>query len=132
MSERADEQAELGRKTEGPEICPGPQKYGSLWLRVKPAVRELAVSSGKPLPRDSAPNRSLLGKTAGAHTHLPVAGNGRGLRYHVTTGAGFCFLGAPGGCDCEGAGERGAAPAGDGTSTRLALNPAHARGRGHE
>ena len=75
MNERADEQAELGRKTEGPEICPGPQKYGSLWLRVKPAVRELAVSSGKPLPRDSAPNRSLLGKTAGAHTHLPVAGN---------------------------------------------------------
>jgi hypothetical protein len=52
-----------------PEICPGPQKYIS-------AVRKLAVSSGKPLPRDSAPNRSLLGKTAVAHTHLPVAGNG--------------------------------------------------------
>ena len=29
MNERADEQAELGRKAEGPEICPGPQKNGS-------------------------------------------------------------------------------------------------------
>ncbi len=28
-SERADEQAELGRKAEGPEICQGPQKYRS-------------------------------------------------------------------------------------------------------
>ncbi len=26
LNERADEQAELGRITEGPEICPGPQK----------------------------------------------------------------------------------------------------------
>jgi hypothetical protein len=58
----------LGRKTEGPEICPGPQKYGSLWLRTRPAVRELAESSGKPLPRDSAPNRSLLEKTAASNT----------------------------------------------------------------
>jgi hypothetical protein len=48
MNERADELAELGRKTEGPEICPGPQKYGSFWLRTRPAVRELAESSGKP------------------------------------------------------------------------------------
>ncbi len=38
MNELADEQAELGRMAEEPEICPGPQKYGSLWLRVRPAV----------------------------------------------------------------------------------------------
>ena len=68
MNERADELAELGRKTDGPEICPGPQKYGSFWLRARPAVRELAESSGKPLPRDSAPNRSLLEKTAASNT----------------------------------------------------------------
>ena len=68
MNERADEQAELGRMAEGPDICPGPQKYGSFWLRVRPAVRELAGSSGKPLPRDSAPNRSLLEKTAASNT----------------------------------------------------------------
>jgi hypothetical protein len=63
MNERADEQAELGRIAEGPDICPGPPS-GSFWLRVRPAVREIADSSGKTLPRDSAPNRSLLEKTA--------------------------------------------------------------------
>ena len=56
LNERADEYAELGRTAEGPEICPGPQKYGSLWLRVKPIVREYAQQSRKSLPRDSAPN----------------------------------------------------------------------------
>jgi hypothetical protein len=55
MNERADEQEELGRMAEGPAICPCPQKYGSFWLRVRPAVREIADSSGKTLPRDSAP-----------------------------------------------------------------------------
>jgi hypothetical protein len=64
MNERADEQAELGRKTEGSEICLGLQKYGPFWLRVRPVVRKLAENSGKPLPRDSAPNRSLLEKTS--------------------------------------------------------------------
>ena len=68
MNERADAQAELGRKATGPEICPGPQKYGSFWLRVRPAARKLAESSGKPLPRDSAPNRSLLEKTSISNT----------------------------------------------------------------
>ncbi len=67
MNELADEQAELGRMTEH-DICPGPQKYGSFWLRVRPAVRELAESSGKPLPRDSAPNHSLLEKMAASNT----------------------------------------------------------------
>jgi hypothetical protein len=32
LNECADELAELGRQAEGPEICPGPQKYGSFWL----------------------------------------------------------------------------------------------------
>ena len=36
LNERADEYAELGLLAEGPELCPGPQKYGSLWLLVKP------------------------------------------------------------------------------------------------
>ena len=68
LNERADEQAELGRSDDGPEICPGPQKYGSFWLRVRPAVREYAAECGKPLPRDSAPNRSLLEKVATSNT----------------------------------------------------------------
>ncbi len=53
-------------------------------------------------------------------------GSGGGGSSH--DGVGFCF---PGGCDCKGAEERGAAQAGDGTSTRPALNPAHARWRGY-
>jgi hypothetical protein len=68
MNERANEQAELSRTAEGPASCPGPQKYGSFWLRVRPAVREIANSSGKTLPRDSAPKRSLLEKTASFNT----------------------------------------------------------------
>ena len=67
LNERADELAELGRTAEGPEICPGPQKYGSFWLRVRPETRRLAEACGKSLPRDSAPNRSLLEKVAASH-----------------------------------------------------------------
>ena len=67
LNERADELAELGRTAEGPEICPGPQKYGSFWLRVRPETRRLAEECGKVLPRDSAPNRSLLEKIAVSH-----------------------------------------------------------------
>jgi hypothetical protein len=60
LNERADELAELGRQAENPEICPSPQKYDSFWLRIRPVVRECAEKFSKPLPRDSAPNRSLL------------------------------------------------------------------------
>ena len=67
LNERADEQAELGRTAEGPEICPGPQKYGSFWLRVRPETREFAKVCGMPLPRNSAPNRSLLEKVAASN-----------------------------------------------------------------
>ncbi len=68
LNERADELAELGRQAETLEIYPGPQKYGSFWLRIRPAVRDSAAAEqreyaekcSKSLPRDSAPNRSLL------------------------------------------------------------------------
>ncbi len=63
LSERADEYAELCRSAEGPELCPGPQKYSSLWLRVKPIVREFAQQSKKLIPRDFAPNKSLIDKS---------------------------------------------------------------------
>ncbi len=42
LNERADELAELGRQAEHPEICPGPKKYGSFWLRIRPVVQECA------------------------------------------------------------------------------------------
>jgi ribonuclease HI len=72
LNERADEYAELGRTAEGPELCPGPQKYGSLWLRVKPIVREYAQQSRKSLPRDSAPNKSLIDKATVVNTYRAV------------------------------------------------------------
>ena len=68
LNELADEHAELGRANEGSEICPGPQKYGSFWLRVSQQVREYAANCGVQLPRDSAPNRSLLEKVANFNT----------------------------------------------------------------
>jgi hypothetical protein len=45
---------------EGAEIFPGPQKYGSFWLRVQPAVGAYAENCPKLPPRDSAPNNSLF------------------------------------------------------------------------
>ncbi len=63
LNECADELAELCQQAENPEICPGPPKYDSFWLLIRPVVREYAENSekfSKPLPRDSAPNRSLL------------------------------------------------------------------------
>ncbi len=64
MNERADELAEAGRTADLPELCPGPQKYGSFWLRIKPIVRAHAAECKKHLPRDSAPNRSILKQVA--------------------------------------------------------------------
>ncbi len=49
LNERADEQAEQGEIAEGPEICMGPQKYGSFWLRVRPETREFAEKCGMPI-----------------------------------------------------------------------------------
>ncbi len=72
MNERADELAEQGCNEEAQEVCPAPQIYGSLWLRVQPHVRTLAAQCQKPLPRDSAPNWSLLKKVAGANTRRAV------------------------------------------------------------
>ncbi len=67
LNERADELAERGRTAEGPEICPGPQKYGFFWLRVRQEIRRFAAKCSKTLPRDSAPNRSILEKVAGSN-----------------------------------------------------------------
>ena len=64
MNERAYELAEIGRTVDMPKLCPGPQKYGSFWLRIKPIVREQAAECKKQLPRDSAPNKSILKQVA--------------------------------------------------------------------
>jgi len=68
LYERADEEAERGRTAEGSELCPGPPKYGALWLRVTPSTRTLAEACGQRLPRDSAPNVSIIKKVVSVHT----------------------------------------------------------------
>ena len=68
LNERADEEAEKGRAAEGPELCPGPNKYGALWLRIRPCTREFAETCGQRLPRDSAPNVSIIKKVVEVHT----------------------------------------------------------------
>ena len=72
LNERADECAERGCSTELPEICPGPRKYGSVWLGVRPHVRASLAQQGKTLPRDSAPNHALLKRTVRANTRRAV------------------------------------------------------------
>jgi hypothetical protein len=67
MNERADEQAEDGRKADHPELCPGPQKLGSFWLRIQDQVRKQAAKCTKQLPRNSAPNRSILQTVSKVH-----------------------------------------------------------------
>ena len=64
MNEWADELAEIGRTVDRPELCPGPQKYGSFWLRIKPIVRTQADECKKQLTRDSALNKSILKQVA--------------------------------------------------------------------
>ena len=63
-NERADELAEIGRTVDRPELCPGPKKYDSFWLRIKPIVQTQADECKKQLPRDSAPNKSILKQLA--------------------------------------------------------------------
>ena len=68
LNERADEQAELGYDDTAQEICPAPQKFGSLALRTRQHVRELVQGCNKALPRDSAPNQNIIKSVVGANT----------------------------------------------------------------
>jgi hypothetical protein len=54
LNEMADELADIGRASKDEPICPGPQKYGSLLLRIQPSVREQidGEKTGHHLPRD--------------------------------------------------------------------------------
>jgi hypothetical protein len=57
LNERVDELAELGRQAENPEFALPPKIRFCLVADPTPPERQC---SSKPLPRDSAPNRSLL------------------------------------------------------------------------
>jgi hypothetical protein len=70
LNEMADELADIGRASEDEPICPGPQKYGSLLLRIQPSVREQidGEKTGHPLPRDGAPNKARLKAVVAVNT----------------------------------------------------------------
>ena len=66
----ADELAVIGCAFEDEPICPGPQKYDSLLLRIQPSIREQidGEKTGHPLPRDGAPNKALLRAVVAVNT----------------------------------------------------------------
>jgi ribonuclease HI len=62
LNERADELADIGVKSEVEPISPGPSKHGSVWLRIRESWRQrvCAEKLHHVLPRDTAPNKSIL------------------------------------------------------------------------
>ena len=69
QNELADERASLGCVSKEEELCPGPEKYCSLGLSIRAACRE---RFGANLPRDSAPNKSILARVVAANILLAV------------------------------------------------------------
>jgi ribonuclease HI len=67
LNERADECAELGYTSDHDILCPGPDKYGSLWLRIRPNVRDLTKDHRQQLQSDRAPNKRILEKVIAAN-----------------------------------------------------------------
>ena len=65
LNEMADESAEKGRLSYAAPIIPGPNKYGSLQLRIKASFRVQMAEDrpNVPLPRDEAPKQQILRET---------------------------------------------------------------------
>ena len=75
-NDRADECASLGCESDSPQLFPGPQKYGTLQLRIQPTLRQL-VSEEKAcaaLPSDNVPNKKLLQQVLLINTWRAVGG----------------------------------------------------------
>ena len=70
----SDEQADLGCTSENESLCPGPQKYGTLHLRIKPSLHSLAEREKAcvVLPQDTAPNKVILRKVVSFNTQRAV------------------------------------------------------------
>ena len=70
LNELADERADRGHAVEDPPLCPGPQKYGSLWLRIRQSLRTSVEAEGiaTSLPRNSAPDKMILRHVAALNT----------------------------------------------------------------
>ena len=75
LNERADALADLGAASDEEQIFPGPSKYGTLWLRSRVSWRDRVRSEQLPhiLPRDSAPNKSILKQVTAANLFRAMA-----------------------------------------------------------
>jgi hypothetical protein len=62
LNKRSDECAELGYTSEQETLCDGHVKYGSLWLRARPSVRNPAKDHKQQIQSDRAPNKRILDK----------------------------------------------------------------------
>jgi hypothetical protein len=73
-NELADEQAAAGVTPDKQPYFVGPQKYGTLQLRIRPTVRSLISSELAlvNLPQDIAPNKSILKKVVQVNTRRAV------------------------------------------------------------
>ncbi len=67
LNERADECAVLGYTSDHDILCPDPDQYGSLWLRIRPNVQDLAKDHRQQLQSDRAPNKRILEKVIAAN-----------------------------------------------------------------
>jgi ribonuclease HI len=68
-NELADEQADKGCAADAPRLYNGPQKYGTLHLRIQPFLRELISTehARAALPSDLVPNKLILRQTVRAN-----------------------------------------------------------------
>jgi len=77
MNERVDDLAERGYSDGVQEVCPAPQKYGSLWLKVQPHVRVLAAQcqnrSRGTVPRIGASGHCPRKRIRGANMRSAVS-----------------------------------------------------------
>ena len=73
-NDRADECASLGCESDSPQLFPGPQKYGTLLLRIQPTLRHLVSEErARPaLPSDNVPNKKLLQQVLRVNTWRAV------------------------------------------------------------
>ena len=70
LNEMADDLADHGCASDEEPVFPGPQKYGSLLLRVRRSMRTLLDNEniGHRLQRDGAPNKALLKSVTALNT----------------------------------------------------------------
>ena len=70
----ADECASIGCESDLPQLFPGPQKYGTLQLKIQPTLRHLVSEEKVPtaLPSDNVPNKKLLQQVLRVNTWRAV------------------------------------------------------------